>query len=436
MRKAKAAVTALAGVALVAAMTAIWRWGEGGASQQHPLPEPGAMSQDQAYTCSMHPQIVQAEPGKCPICGMDLMPVLRSPAQRPGVAETAVRVSPHFTQNFAVSTTEAVRSHLPMSIRTVGYLDHDEANVVSVSTKFAGWIERSHVNTIGERVSEGDLLFEVYSPELVAAQQEYLAAADFARRLRSGGATGDAVERAESLREAAIDRLRFLGLTESQISRLRVGATVPRLLEVYAPESGFVVAKTSDSLDGAYLTPGAPVVKIADHSTLWAKVEFHEHSVQHLREGLRAEIGLDAYPGREWSGELLFFQPAMNPQTQTLTGFVAVDNSQGILRPKMYAEVRILLPGVPNAVVVPAQSVLHTGDRSVVVIAGDSGRFAPREVEVGAESDGLVHVVSGVEPGERVVTSSQFLFDSESNLRTSLSQLLEAGGAAAPPHSH
>ncbi len=435
MTRQKAAAAAAVGIALAAGMAALWLWNERAIPQQRALQEDTA-PQDGAYTCSMHPQIVQSVPGNCPICGMALMPARRSPAEPPGVTAAGVTVSPHFTQNFAVSTTAVVRGHLPMSIRTVGYLDHDEARVVSVSTKFAGWIERSHFNTVGEQVSEGDLLFEVYSPELVAAQQECVSAADFARRLRSAGATDDAVERAESLHEAALERLRFQGLTDSQLGRLRADAPVPRLLEVYAPASGVVMAKAGDTLEGAHLTPGAPVIKIADHSTLWAKVEFHEHSVQHLRAGLRAEIRLDAYPGREWSGELLFFQPAMNPHTQTLTGFVAVDNAEGSLRPKMYAEVRILLPGVPNAVVVPSQSVLHTGGRSVVVIAGEGGRFVPREVEVGAESDGRVHVVSGVEPGERVVTSSQFLFDSESNLRTSLSQLLEAGGAEGAPHIH
>lgn len=389
----------------------------------------------QLHTCSMHPQVVQVGPGQCPICGMDLTPLPTDLQPQDGVGATGIRVSQGFTQNFGVRTAEAVRGHIGTVIRTVGFLDHNEERVVSVSSKFPGWIERAHVNTIGEQVTAGDVLFEVYSPEVVTAQHEYLSAMGYVERLRASGAQDDALRRANSLLRAAGDRLRYWDLTAGQIARLRSGTGPVRRMEVYAPASGHLIEKADDSLEGMHTTPGMSVLKIADHSTLWARVEFYEHSVKELRPGLRAEITLDAYPGQTWRGEVLFFQPAMNPQSRTLTGFVEVDNPRGLLRPKMYADVRIPLPGVPDAVIVPAESVLRTGDRSVVVIASDDGRFVPREINAGIESAGKVQVLKGVEPGEQVVTSSQFLFDSESNLRTAMTQLLGTGTDSDSPET-
>ncbi len=431
--------SAVLAIALVIGAVLLW---------ERPAEEAGAVADGvasdtkQLYTCSMHPQILQDGPGQCPICGMDLAAVQPSP-EPPSTAnpEAGIQISSNFTQNFAVRTSEVVRGHLAAGVRTVGYLDHDEGKVATVHVKFSGWIERAFVNTIGERVSEGDLLFEIYSPEIVAAQQEYRSAMAYVARLRAAEAGDEAIERAEALQQAAGERLLHWGLTSEQVARLRAGGEPVRALEVYSPASGLLVEKAGSSLVGMQVAPGTAVLKIADHSTLWVKVEFHERSVKDLRPGLRAEITLDAYPRRTWNGEVLFFQPSMNPQTQTLTGLVKVPNPDGLLRPKMYATVNVRLPGVSNAVIAPAQAVLHTGDRSVVIIAAGEGLFVPREVETGVESDGQLQVLRGLAPGERVVTSSQFLFDSESNLRTAIAQLLEMDSQGMDPqemdpHAH
>lgn len=377
------------------------------------------------YTCGMHPQVVQEEPGRCPICGMNLVPIGSDRGPSTEAERTGVRVSQSFLQNFAVHTTAAERADLPARIRTIGYLDQDEAKLVSVHTKFAGWIERSHVNTVGERVSEGDILFEIYSPELLTAQEEYLAAIDYVTRLRSAGAYAGAVTRAESLMQAATERLRHWDLTDLQIGRLRSNGKPTRSLAVYSPASGYIVEKLGDSLEGTRVVPGATLLKIADHSTLWAKVEFYEHHLRDLRVGLRADISLDAFPGRLWRGRLLFFEPAMNSQTQTLTGYVEVNNADGRLRPKMYATIEIQLPGVAGALVVPAQSVLRSdGNRAIVIVDAGGGLFIPHEVRLGIESERRMQVVDGLLEGERVVTSSQFLLDSESNLQAAVARLL------------
>ncbi|MDE0109337.1 MAG: efflux RND transporter periplasmic adaptor subunit [Bryobacterales bacterium] len=375
------------------------------------------------YTCGMHPQVALEGPGQCPICGMNLVPMAPPPSPEE-VEKAGVKVSKSFLQNFAVRTTAVERADLPARIRTIGYLDQDEAKLVSVSTKYGGWIENPRVSTVGERVSKGDTLFEIYSPGLVTAQEEFLASIEYLGRLKAADAYPDAVRRAESLVHAAAERLRSWDLTDQQIDDLRSAERVSRTLEVYSPASGYVVEKMADSLEGAKTVPGMTILKVADHSTLWAKVEFYEHYLRDLRAGMRAEISIDAFPGRKWHGRLLFFEPAMNPQTQTLAGYVEVENLDGRLRPKMYATIEFHLPGASDALVVPAQSVLRSGnDRNVVIVDAGDGLFVPHEVDLGIESEGRIQVLDGLAEGERVVTSSQFLLDSESNLQVAVDRL-------------
>ncbi|MCY4585679.1 MAG: efflux RND transporter periplasmic adaptor subunit [Bryobacterales bacterium] len=429
-----AAVVLVAFATGIAGGVAIWDLDLIGVKQFSSEPAATPQESDGLYTCGMHPEVIREGRGQCPICGMDLTPIETSAAHSEKVETGGVRVSKNFLQNFAVRIAEVERNDLPARIRTVGYLDQDEEKLVSVNTKFGGWIEKSRVNTIGERVEEGDVLFEIYSPELVTAQEEYLSAMEYASRLRTGGAYSDAVDRAESLFASAAERLRHWDLTSHQIEQLAAVKRASRTLEIYSPASGYVVEKLADSLEGLRAVPGVTLLKIADHSTLWAKVEFYEHYLQDLRSGLSAEITLDAFPGRRWRGEVLFFQPAMNPQTQTLTGYIEVENSDGRLRPKMYATIEIELPGARDALIVPAQSVLHAGDhRDIVIVDGGDGLFFPREVEVGIESDRRLEIVAGLSEGERVVISSQFLLDSESNLQAAVERFVEGSGGA---HQH
>ncbi len=431
MTERRLAALVTTGAALVAAGIAISHLALPTAKDQANESLASDVSDSKLYTCGMHSQVVHEGPGQCPICGMELMPIGTSSPTPETIQTAGVRVSKNFLQNFAVRTTVVERADLPAQIRTIGYLDQDEARLVSVNTKFSGWIERSRVNTVGERVSQGDILFEIYSPELVTAQEEYLSAIDYVSRLREAGAYSGAVSRAESLEAAAAERLRHWDLTSQQIGDLRASRKASRTLEIYSPASGYVTAKLQDSLEGIRAVPGTTILEIADHSTLWAKVEFYEHHLRDLRVGLRADISLDAFPRRQWHGRLLFFEPAMNSRTQTLTGYVEVENSDGRLRPKMYATVEIQLPGAEDALVVPTQSVLRSGNnRNVVIVEAGNGLFVPHEVELGIESEGRVQVVEGLAAGERVVTSSQFLLDSESNLHAAVERLASepAGG--------
>ena len=379
------------------------------------------------WRAPMDPNYTSDRPGKSPM-GMDLVPVYADEAQ----ADGGIRVSQAFLQNFAVRTDVVRRGALPVSIRTVGILAHNEERVVSVQTKYEGWIERATVNNVGETVERGDVLFEIYSPQLVTTQREFLGAMDYVGRLRDGGAYPEAVERARSLLEASRERLLYWDMTPEQIDELAESGEVARTVRVFAPASGFIVEKMGDSMEGMKLGPGMTVLKIADHSTLWAETEFYEDDLRHVREGQAVVIEADAFPGREWSGRILFFRPAVNPQTRTLTAFVEVANPDLRLRPMMYVNVTVRTSGAVDAVMVPSEAILHSGTRAVVVVALGGGVFEPREVVLGTESEGMQEVASGLAEGETIVVSSQFLIDSDANLRAAISQLLGSASEAEP----
>ena len=446
-----------------------WSWADRlvGSSRQSPTGSVRApAAEGRLWTCGMHPQVIRKEPGRCPICRIKLVPVKHTGAEmgpgdapkgarkikywrapmdpnhisdKPGKSPMGmdlipvyegeervaggIRVDRSFLQNFGVRTAVAEKGSIPVEIHTVGVLAHNEENVVSVNTKFEGWIERAEVHNIGERVHRGDPLFAIYSPQLVTTQKEYLAAKEYVARLRSSSYT-DAIDRARSLLEATRERLRHWGVTDDQIAQLDQSGRVMRTVEVFSPASGHVAWKMGDSLEGMKLTSGMTVLKLADHSTLWAEVEFYEYQLRYLREGQRARIRVDAFPGRLWSGKIVLFNPRLDPRTRTLRAFIEVDNRDLKLRPQMFAHVLISLPAVSGAVKVPEEAILHSGERSVVIVQKAQGLFEPREVKLGANGAGYYEVRDGVQPGELVVTSSQFLIDSESNLKAAIRQLL------------
>ena len=441
MSRTHIAVISLLGL-LLAALAAIWLLREPPASSSRAAPSAmlaeapessPVADQPALYRCPMHPEILSHEPGNCPLCGMRLAAV-RDAGPEPARPEAssrhgAVRVSRGFLQNFAVRTAEVQRGPLTISTRAVGVLAHDEAKLVSVNTKFAGWIEKAQVNNVGESVQAGDLLFEVYSPEVVTTEREYLAAIDYVRRLQQGGAYPEAVERAESLLAAARERLRNWDISEAQIDSLDIRGKASRRVRVLAPASGIVVDKSGDSLEGMRVNPGQTIIKIADHSTLWAKADFDEEVLPHVQEGNPVTVEMDAFPERRWAGRILFFRSAVNPDTRALTAYVEVANPDLALRPMMDITVFANHLVAADAVLAPVESVLRSGERAIVVVAADDGLFEPRSVRLGPAAGDRQQVTAGLQPGERVVVSSQFLIDSESNLQAAIAQMLGDGDA-------
>ena len=377
------------------------------------------------WVAPMDPTYISDKPGKSPM-GMDLIPVYEDEQPK----ETGLRVDASFLQNFAVRTVKAEKGSIPVDIRTVGSLDYNQRDLTLVNTKFEGWIEKAYVNYVGETVQKGQVLFEIYSPQLVTTQQEYLSARAYVDKL-TGRADADAVARARSLLNATRERLHYWDIPDNQIDQLQNSGKVTRTLKVVSPVAGVVISKIGDSLEGMKLSPGMNVYRIADLSTIWAGVEIYEDQIRYMQPGRQADITVDAFPNRHWNGRVIYLDPSVNPQTRTLKVYVEVANPGGELRPQMYANVEVHVPVVSDAVKVPEEAVLHSGERSVVIVEKAKGLFDPREVELGALGDGYREIRKGVRAGETVVTSSQFLIDSESNLKEAIQTMLTEREAAA-----
>ena len=454
-------------------------------------PAADAASADDAslWTCGMHPNVIQDEPGFCPICqmdlvplrtedggsaddahaghdhasghgetppgerevlfyrnpmdptvtspvpakdsmGMDYVPVYRDEAEGAADQGAIVRIDPAVVQNMNVRTMPVERRDLAQPIRTVGYLDYDQQHMVTVTTKYSGWVEKVYVNYVGEPVRKGQDLFEIYSPELVQTEQELLSALDFARDLE--GAPGDAGRRARALVEASRERLRYWDIATEQIRQLEETGKVFRTLTVVAPADGLVM-KRMDGLEGMAVRPGMEIFHIADIHSLWLSVEIFEDQVVWVKEGTKAEISFPYFPGRTFDGAVRFVEPELSEKTRTMRVTLEVANHGGLLRKGMFATVDFAPLAAMNALVIPTQAILRTGRRNVAVVALDAGRFAPREVVVGRESQGYSQILSGLTDGEVVVTSAQFLLDSESKLQETIRRMIDQNTTAAAP---
>lgn len=400
------------------------------------LPDPVGDAMDDAvqtvlYTCPMHPDILQDEPGSCPICGMDLVPVADGGGEPTPEGEAPiVTIDPAVVQNMNVRVEEARRRDIERDLRAVGYLDVDPKRRVTVTTKYPGWVEKVYVHYPGEPVRRGQALFEIYAPELVQTQQELLSAVRYAESLAD--APEDARRRAEALVQAVRTRLAYWDVDSAAVARVIETGEVIRRLVVRSPASG-VVTERLDGLEGMAVQPGLEIFEIADLSSLWLTVELYENQVAWIEVGSEAEIQLSYFPGESFTGKVRYLEPELRAETRTLGVRVEVPNPDGRLRAGMYAEVRLDPPAVEDAVTVPSRAVLRTGTRNLVVVSLGEGRFQPREVLLGHEGEGYVQIVRGLEAGERVATSAQFLIDSESNLRAAIEQLRAAKQGAPPP---
>ena len=379
------------------------------------------------YRNPMDPTITSPVPAKDEM-GMDYVPVYADEAERAVGAGTTIVIDPAVVQNMNVRTEVATRRDLRHEIRTVGYLEYDQERMVTVTTKYDGWVEKVHVNHVGEPVVEGAGLFEVYSPELVQTEQELLSAIRYASRFRD--APDNARLRAEALVEAARARLAFWDISPAQIAHLEDTGEIFRTLTVTAPAGGLVM-KRMPGLEGMAVTPGMEAYHIADITSLWLSVEVFEDQMVWIRPGMEAEVTFSYFPGETIRGTVEFIEPELAERTRTLIVKIAVPNADGRLRKGMFATVVFDPVLVPGALTIPTESVLRTGRRSVVIVAQGGGRFEPREVELGQTAGGLAEVRSGLEAGDEVVTSSQFLLDSESRLRAAVRQMLDAASAPA-----
>ena len=354
------------------------------------------------WVAPMDPNFRRDEPGKSPM-GMDLVPVYADGVD-PG--RGVVSIDPTMLNNLGVRTAVAERGTLPRRIETVGYIGYDEDTLQHVHTRVDGWIEKLATTATGDAVTKGQLLFELYSPALVNAQQEYLAAL----------ASNNTV-----LRNASRDRLRALGVTDSEIGRLDENREASQRVRVYAQSDG-VVAHLGVR-EGIFVTPATEVMSVARLDRVWVLAEVFERQSAWVAPGQEATVELDYLPGRVLRGTVDYVYPELDPTTRTLKVRLRFDNEGETLRPNMFARVVINGTAIDNIVNVPREAVIRGGTSSRVVVDLGDGKFQSREVLIGIESGDRVAIRSGLNEGEHVVTSAQFLIDSESNIDTALERM-------------
>jgi RND family efflux transporter MFP subunit len=412
------------------------------------------------YTCGMHPWIIQDHPGNCPICGMKLEPVHKTAGTEttasgarkilyykstmmPGETSpkpakdsmgmdmvpvyadeaaaansSAIAIDPATIQLMNIQTTEITNGPLRRTVRTVGTIDYNETALADVTTKFKGWIEKLDVDATGELVHRGEPLFEIYSPELYSAEAEYLAVLD------STNDPGTAV-----LREAALEKLKFFDISDAQIAALAKARELRKTMEILAPADGFVIEK--NVVQGQMVDAGATLYRLADLGIVWVFAQVYEQDLPYIQLGQEATVKLSSLPDREFRGRVTYIYPNVDEKTRTARVRLEFENPGYFLKPGMFVSAQIVSELKPSVLLVPDSAVLRSGEKNTVFIALPGGKFDPRTVVLGLEAEhDQYEVISGLQAGDRVVTSGQFMLDSESQLREVIQKMREP--AAAP----
>ncbi len=373
------------------------------------------------YTCPMHPFIIKDKPGACPICGMTLVKKVEgaqggAPVQGGGKeAEMLGHVSLSPTQMVManVATTEAKSMPLSKEINATGIVQYDQARQAKVTSWVAGRIDKLHVNTVGSYVSKGRPVAEVYSPDLVSAQQEYLLALKSRDQFKNSPIQSIS-QGGEGLVASARQRLKLMGVRDEQIAGLEKTGQPNIRLPIYTPLSGIVIEKIA--LEGQYVNMGDPLFNIADLSTVWVEVEVYENEFPFVKIGQPVAIVSQSYPGKTFRGRVAFIYPFLDPKTRTVKVRAEIPNPGLKLKPDMFVNARVLVP-LGSSIVVPVTAVMDTGQRQTVWVEMQPGMFEPRDVKVGTRSGDSVQILSGLKAGEKVASSGGYLIDSEAQLK-------------------
>ncbi|MBW2070138.1 MAG: efflux RND transporter periplasmic adaptor subunit [Deltaproteobacteria bacterium] len=373
------------------------------------------------WVSPMDPTYVRDEPGKSPM-GMDLVPVYEEEGEEKEPTST-IRIDPVTIQNMGVRFARVERKPLVKYIRTFGNITYDETKIYAVNIKFNGWIEKLYVNFVGEKVTKGQPLFDIYSPELLSAQEEYLLALQQYTSL-STSPYPSIREGAQRLLEASRTRLRYWDLTEGQIKQIERTGRTRKTLTIYSPATGVVIKKTA--FEGHYVKAGEHQYEIADLSRVWVDVDIYEYELPWVRQGMSAEMELPYIPGKRYHGKVLYIYPYLQAKTRTARIRLQFVNPDYQLKPDMYANVYLKSTLAGDTLVIPQEAVIDSGVRKVVFVSLGKGKFQPREVKLGVEgNDNEFQVLAGLKEGEIIVISAQFMLDSESRLREAIQKMLE-----------
>ena len=327
-------------------------------------------------------------------------------------------------RTFGITFGTADQRTLQSEVRTVGIVNFDETRLAQVAPKFGGFVERLYVDFTGKPVRAGQPLVEIYSPELVAAQEELLLAAGLDASLGESSVPGVSAGRS-NLAESAIRRLRLWDISEAQIREILRTGRVRRTLTLHAPASGIVIDKPV--IRGQAVQPGQTLYTIADLSNVWVEAEVREQDAGSIQEGSSVTVELAAFPGRRIPGRVEYVYPTLQSEARTLKARIAIPNPDGRLKPGMYATVRLSSPS-RTALTVPSPAVVYTGERAVVFVDLGGGKIMPQEVEIGRVAGDHTEILAGVEPGQRVVTSAQYILDSESNMAEVMKSMIGMTG--------
>lgn len=363
------------------------------------------------YTCPMHPSVRQAGPGKCPICGMELVPVSKAD-QNAGV----VVVDEARRQLIGVKTAPAVMAPMRTTTRAVGRVTYDESALVDVSLKVKGWITKLFVTTTGQRVARGQPLFRMYSPDVYAAEQDFLVAS------RAG---------AQPVVKASRQRLHLLGLDDAQIDAVAAAGAPSESVAFVSPAGGYVIEK--NVVEGASVEAGTRLYRIAALGKVWVEADVYERDLGRVRVGQAARVTLDHVDARAYDAKVAYVYPYVDDKTRSGRVRIELANADLELRPGMYAQVELGVD-LGDRLQVPTSAIVYTGPRRLVFVDLGEGRFRPTEIHIGAEANGLVEVVDGLRAGDVVATSGVFLIAAEARIRTATTYWENTpDDAGAPP---
>lgn len=374
------------------------------------------------WQAPMDPSEIYDQPGKSKM-GMDLIPVYEDEDQME--SSSTVSIDPAVVQNMGIRTGNVQRLDFTRTIRTVGEVQYDEEQLYQVNTKISGWIENLHVHFVGDQVQAGDPLLEIYSPELVATQQEYVLALKNLQ-LVAESTVPSVREDAERLLASTRTRLEYWDIPASEIEHLAQTGEVKKTILLTAPATGIVVVR--NAIKGAYVEVGEELFRIADLRTVWVHASFYDNETPWISNGQRVEMELSYLPGKTYTGRVSYVYPYLRERARDVHVRLIFSNPDLDLKPGMYANVQLQGRVIPDAVVVPSEAIIRSGARAIVFIVHGEGRFEPREVLLGEEGgpdNNYIRIVRGLQGSEEIVTSAQFMLDSESRLQEAIRKMFQ-----------